>query len=153
MGGIKGQRTKRWTDEENEQLEILAAQKWSGSMIANEIGRTRNSVIAQARKVGVKLQGTNAQSKAASVITKSGEKVYKAVRKRPFIFQGHLAVPKNPVVVKDSKPLRESKPVTLMELAFDGCRWPIEGGLFCNSTQDDASSYCATHRKIAHHRY
>lgn len=46
-----------------------------------------------------------------------------------------------------------TRPVKLLDLALDSCRWPIDNGsatFFCGDTAVAGCSYCAKHRAFAY---
>lgn len=151
----------KWDAEQVARLTELWDLGWSASMIASEMGATRNSIIGKAHRLNLPQRewGTNPKGfylrtakpgKPAPKPKKYADpkaKAAKAVRKPK---------PPKPVPVEFTaaawEPLAWATPTTLEHVT--GCRWPASDpfapvgsvDLFCNCKQLDGKSYCAEHQ-------
>jgi GcrA cell cycle regulator len=89
-----------WTDERIGRLKALWAEGQPASVIAAELGLTRNAVIGKANRL--------------------------KLAKRPH--HNPLTVRRAPARPKPPPPPDTSRLCTLFELSANTCRWPIEGG-------------------------
>lgn len=125
---------RQMTEEKRQRIAELWNQNWPSSKIAEEVGLTRNAVIGAVHRL----------RQRGDIIKSAAEKrQYKPRAKKV------LAIRKN-----IRKPPDLGKPVTLMKLTNQSCRFIVseegaEETLYCNK-QIDRSSYCADHYKICY---
>jgi hypothetical protein len=114
------------------------AEMWNlglpSSVIAEDVGLTRNSVIG-----------------AVYRLRQKGEILIKAEDKRTHVFR-----PKKPLAIRKNipKPPVLGKPVGIMKLTPQSCRYivsdeGVEETLYCNKPIDK-ESYCAEHYKLCY---
>lgn len=108
-------------DQRTARVSTLALDGWSAGSIAVHLGTTRNAIIGHASKKGIQLHGKPTGIKG---------KMHQLIRS-PLMD----ASPNDP-------PLAGSTPTSLLKTT--GCRWPVEGGGFCNGGIH-SKSYCETH--------
>ncbi len=134
-----------WTTGEDETLRELAIKNLSGSQIAAQLNRTRNSVIGRAHRLGIALGGAlrpggralKAKKKAAYA---GAEKVTrKAIKK--------LVEAELPNLIPEAfTPTCEPVPLTNLEEGM--CKWPVgEGGMYCGGHAPLRKPYCAAHNR------
>lgn len=136
-----------WTDEDIEQLRALAADGFSCSLIAAELGggKTRNAVIGKLHRLGIQ------KGKVRMVADRNAQPKVKRDRNR-FV---PSASPLKPLPPEITSPSLEMRTVTLAELDYSHCRWPIgdphkEDFRFCGADKEIDRSYCAFHAGLAY---
>jgi hypothetical protein len=125
--------------------------KLSTGLIADRLGRTKNSVIGRIWRLKL-----------------SGHRSWQPAKCRPRPQRPLASKPEAPIMPPSRKEKSAPKPpqapppeaiwnalegitpVTFMDLETEHCRWPVTGG-FCGCQKDDDSSYCSTHRALASH--
>lgn len=139
-----------WTAAEIDILRRLAAQGMSSTQIGARLGKTRNSIISKSQREGIPLLwGLNRPKKP------TGPR-----KPKMSVMTG---LPTNPDR-KPPQPLPRAsatdadkafgKPVTIMELTADTCRWPIGDPhepdfVYCGAQPVEGCSYCARHQALA----
>jgi len=147
-----------WSEDDNETLRRMAAQRYSGSQIAAELGRTRNAVIGRANRIGIHLISNVGESDrvltAGGVQPKRRERTHRA---RPKILRPFQPVPLDiiPPPVPELKPVPAGDPVTLDQLTRQSCRYiagdPLKvAAPFCGAPRKAGSSYCAAHHRLCY---
>lgn len=135
--------THGWGDKVVERVKTLAADNNSAAQIADQIGKSRASVCAKCRRLGISLHGI--QTNQYSV---PGAEKRPAPPPRKF----------NGVSIKyDARPLQAEPPLTptacLMDLTAGQCKWPIGDPRaadfgFCGRDSGELT-YCRSHHLIA----
>src|ERR1700726_4653216 len=141
-----------WTVERIERLKTLFNEGMTDSMIAADIGASRNTVCGKRSRLGLKRGPDNpvTQRKGRpSRARRAGIKIAPAVhiaRHRTALGQLEPIGFANLRTV-DVVPLG----LTLADLPSNGCKYP-EGDppLFCGHTQAAGSCYCAAHDYLCH---
>lgn len=154
-------RPHRWPDERTAKLRELVAAGLTSRKIAKALGGiSRNGVIGKCRRLGLSLKGEQSNQWTAA------EKPAKPKRPpatrlkpgpRPAGLEqkqaaGALLPPWHVVAAEAWKRLPWSKPVELVNLSPDGCRWPIgehSPYLFCNRFVVNGRPYCCTHNQMS----
>lgn len=117
---------KEWTNEEYQ----FALDMWKSGMTSEKIGlalgRTRNAIIGKMHRM---------QAPPSLVPNKFMVKPKKKV-----------AVPK-PKILKP-KPI-PPEGITLMDLEYGMCKWPMKHGWYCGQAAQMYKPYCIMHWKIA----
>lgn len=158
-----------WTDKRVEMLRRLVdkglpASAISPEMPADEYGTyvSRNSIIGKMKRLGIRSQSADAQAKerGAKQYVPRPRQSY-GPRPTPDIIwarslkSGARLLPhKIEPLPPDPEVLLEPLRVTLMELAHNGCKWPLgnprdESFRYCGLTSEPARPYCAAHWRIS----
>ena len=120
-----------WTTTEDELIIKLWNKGSTSSEIANEVGRSRNSVIGRIhrlRDMGITL-------------SVRGRVVPKKIRpQKPKVEKPKVTKPKVVVGVTLAS--------SLLELRPNQCRWPFET-TFCDADREPGRPYCEHHRKMS----
>lgn len=137
---------KPWTEQDDEALKSMLEAGDSMSEIGNTIGRTRNSVIGRAHRLGIqskKLSGFQPGNKKAS--RTKHKRIFKpAVVAVPAPDANPAAAPENPAPF-----FSPSTPVTFLELEAGRCKWPV-GDLFCGERAIAGKPYCVAHDLVSY---
>ena len=143
-----------WTQDEDAELRRLFGLKWSASQIGNKLGKTKNSVISRARRIGVAIPKntgavqpmdeamrrkvaamvgagrTGREIAAETGLTMSG--VYSCTRRMGLTFARVIDRPP-PVFSTPRAPVEtvphDGEPCAYADLdsLFLKCRWPVDG--------------------------
>jgi len=144
-----------WTRERVEQLQAHISAGLTCSQIANQIGVSRNAVIGKNHRLGI----GPGRPAAAPRQRASGEPGPGTPRTRlrprrmrhtPFA-QALFAEAAEATLV----PVDSSLRCSLLELAHDQCRWPINDPrdrdfAFCGNASIAGFSYCTVHTRMAY---
>jgi GcrA cell cycle regulator len=134
-----------------EKIDVLRA-KWpdhSAREIAMMIGKTRNSVIGKARRLGLGKKENNGPG--ANLVNKPPRP------KRPENKEKNKRVrsqkPKPPTPVVEGKPIGNSTPIGIMKLRSNTCRAPVgydRKGLttYCGCETFSGKPFCPTHCRL-----
>lgn len=131
-----------WTQEMDETLRTMAAEGKTSTWIGAAVGRSRNSVIGRAKRIGVNLlfrspRGTGVVSPIVRIKVPAAKK-----RMAP-------PQPAAPVV-----PDEERVGIPLVELMSYSCRWPVhrdgEEARFCGAHAYSDFPYCLEHARRAY---
>jgi GcrA cell cycle regulator len=140
-----------WTQEQKDTAIRLWREGRSAAFIAGELGATitRNAVIGVMHRLGIASPKANPHSpvwgQPPRLVNSSAPRPYPRTR-RPSRPRLSLVEP-TPI---------QSKPVALLEVAVDDCRWPLNDARdidefrFCGALARSGSSYCAGHHFLAH---
>ncbi|NTS31297.1 hypothetical protein HQ945_08515 [Phyllobacterium sp. BT25] len=164
-----------WTEERVTLLRELLHEGKSGSMIARELGTSRNSVIGKVhrlqKQMGIGLGGSISKSEKctnATVRQKAVQKIAPLVVKptQHRFHSGNLAAKKasrvnDPVLVEAPVVSKlafeaDSLRVLLHELEPRQCKWEVnnapvgEDHLFCGKRTDEGKSWCPYHANLAY---
>jgi hypothetical protein len=125
-----------WTTTEDERIVKLWAEGNSSSVIADIIGRSRNSVIGR-----------------LSRLRKEGQPVEVRGKVLPPVRKPRVPKPKpTPVSANAGKPttttLVGGLVKSLLNLRANQCRWPLDDK-FCDEVREEGRSYCVHHRKLS----
>lgn len=137
---------KPWTQADDDLLRKLH-RKLSTYLIADRLGRTKNSIIGRIWRL-------NLSSHRSWQPEKCRPRPQQARSSKPEVVMQHRkpqSAPKPPQAPPPEsvwQPLEGIQPVLFIDLDHEHCRWPVEGG-YCGCQRSDGSSYCSTHRAIA----
>ena len=125
-----------------DELRALAERGLSAAQIAEAMGATKNQIIGACHRLGVRL----------TYKAPPKPKVVRETRARTRNVTHAPRVRVAPFVVK---PRRRSRPVTLMQLEPQHCRWPIgdpreKSFRFCGDERKDEHPYCGAHFRVAY---
>src|SRR5262249_26981985 len=147
-----------WTEERIEWLKRYHAQGLSCGQIAREMGATRNAVIGKLHRLGLAGPSLTPEQKAARAEASRKERAGRLRQQRQQRAAAHvvelkpreamrraLADPVLPEVVVASP-----NPLTLLEVAYGDCRWPLDGGLYCGNPALEHAPYCIGHCRLAY---
>jgi hypothetical protein len=125
-----------WTTTEDERILKLWAEGNSSSVIADIIGRSRNSVIGRLSRLRKEGQPVEIRGKVMPPVRKP-----RAVQPKPV-----------PAPTETKKPpastLVSGLVKSLLNLRANQCRWPLDDK-FCDEVREDGRSYCVHHRKLS----
>ena len=122
-----------WSSTEVAQLRALQAEQLSASQIGAQLGRTRNAVLGQAHRLGLRIgNGTRGRR-----------------RTRP------LLEPRIPFADGRRRPLGVAHPIEQLDMVT-GCRWPLgEPGAadfrYCGASREWPEAGLVSHRYCARH--
>lgn len=139
-----------WDAEAVERLKALQQSGLSASQIGAELGTSRNSVIGKLKRLGLPVIGRPrlANIKQPGPRRNGGAIVaaLKSMNRKP---------PQLPALTQKQKEYILGKPLTIMELKYDTCRWIITDlpkwseHLYCGNKTVKGLSYCPCHARIA----
>jgi GcrA cell cycle regulator len=139
-----------WNQEQKTAIRLWREGK-SAAFIAGELGATitRNAVIGVMHRLGIGSPKANPHSP----VWGHASRLNGSATPRPYPRTRRPAKPRLSLV--EPLPI-QSKPVALLEVALEDCRWPlndsrdIEEFRFCGAAVRSGSSYCAGHHLLAH---
>ena len=130
-----------WTQEEYNVLRKMAAEAKTTTIIAEVLGRTRNSVIGKAKRLGVRLLGKANHGNSKHPWKKQTKCISERNQVRRIL--------KTKEFVKPVKKER-SKGISIFDIREGQCRW-INGegryGLMCGQIAN-SGSWCKEHNAI-----
>jgi hypothetical protein len=138
---------KQWAAEDDQLLSDLIAAGAPFSIAADKLGRTRNSCIGRAHRLGL-TGGINSRPRTAPRIGPP----------RPAM---RLRVAEPAIVERLEEPVVEDPPhvgidgPTVVSIGFRQCRWPVAeapvigGHIFCGKATTGVSSYCCKHAQMS----
>lgn len=147
-----------WTDERIDALKVLAAQGYSASQIAAQLGGlTRNAICGKLHRLKIALtrppkaprerqgQGGHIARKIRAKSTASGQGLIRLGFTMPVICEEVIDLP------PDTSP----DACTLVKLRENSCRYPMgdpgtEAFRFCGSDKFNGHPYCARHCRIVY---
>ena len=162
-----------------EAVTFLREQRKAGTshtVIANQLsakyGHTlsRNAVIGKCQRLGIEGPSRDAQQ-AAAKINRARMSPSKFLTAAERVMPEAVATRRVVDLIRAEKREAEpsprradpdalaTSPCCLLDLRSASCRWPLNRkaadgqALFCNNDQEDGSSYCGGHRKIAHQHH
>lgn len=142
-----------WSRERIEQLKHCFHAGLTCSQIAREIGVTRNAVIGKMNRMGLSQPRERRQTQRTAKPARAGSKT----RWRPFsvIDQHKLLRDAFPPARVEDVPIHNGRGCTLLELAQDRCRWPINDPgaanfCYCGNEASRDLPYCAGHARLAY---
>jgi GcrA cell cycle regulator len=140
--------------QEDDQLRRLFHQGLSYSQIGKEMGRTRNSCIGRAMRLGfpARIVGVTEKARMERIRDRRDSGV-KSSRKYYQKNRGVLQLPfKQRELPEMEFRVPNIPPVSIMELNDRTCRWPIGDGpfMFCGALPLHEKPYCPFHDRIAH---
>lgn len=145
-----------WSEDENGLLKKLCAEGHSYGFIAAMVGRTRNSVISRADRIGIS-NGRHQTGPARSQIAQLPAPRRKTVA-RGRIRNDAIAVKEFIPTAAESDAADRAIPAaqrrTLLELTAVTCRWPVgDPGspdfFFCGAIPREGMAYCPRHCCVA----
>jgi GcrA cell cycle regulator len=129
----------------------MYAQNWSFAKIAERlIGRSRNSVISRADRIGLPKRGKQGSSGHRRKRVMDGAPTQKIRRKSPFHFVPAVE-PKADLAFTPRAAKVEPLMVLFDDLGTDQCRFAYGEEapyLFCGHPQQPDSSYCPAHHRL-----
>jgi GcrA cell cycle regulator len=145
-----------WSEEDNETLRRMAAQRYSGSQIAAELGRTRSAVLGRANRLGIHLI-SNAGN-VGRVFAPGGQEPKRRERThraRPMVLRPLQPVPLDIIPPPVPEPVPAGDPVTLDQLTRQSCRYIAGDPLkveapFCGAPRKAGSAYCSAHHALCY---
>jgi GcrA cell cycle regulator len=153
-----------WTTERIDQLRSFLTAGLTCSQIAAEIGVTRNAVIGKIHRLGLSPGRPRGRQPAALAQRMRTARTAPALPRPPRSPIAQLlramTKPEAANVVRfpgttESPAVDSMKRCSLLELAGDGCRWPLgDPGKadfgFCGNDSIAGVSYCAGHARLAY---
>jgi len=156
-----------WTTERIQQLQQCVVAGLTCSQIAGEIGVTRNAVIGKLHRLGLSTAGRPGRKPAAlagrmrsaSPTHRAPTRLSRIARLLRAAEAGSAVLPFRAAVEMmetiEMPPVESAKRCALLDLALDGCRWPLgDPGKadfgFCGNHAIAGFSYCAGHARIAY---
>ena len=137
----------KWDEPSVEQLRNGHARGMSAGQMAKLNwfpGCSRNAIIGKLNRLGLLRTGLRCMT-----IIHANAKPKRVPRPRPAQLPAVTDASGFPLL-----PSPDSRPVTLMELRFDSCRFPVGGDgaatLFCAATAREGRPYCPYHCGIAY---
>ena len=134
-----------WSPERVEQLKQCFSAGLTCSQIAREIGVTRNAVIGKMNRMGLSQPRERAPTRRAAKPARP-----RWQRRWPFtvIDQRKLLQDAFPQVRVEEIPIHNGRGCTLLELAQDRCRWPINDPgaanfCYCGNEETSVSHFCS----------
>ena len=138
----------KWTDEHTALIRKLWAEGLTGTQIANQLGRTKNSVIGKAHRLRLTVR-------ASPIVRRSKEK-----KPKPATAEVRELVAKIiPLFDNDPEPVDESAAFTQNPKSIagrlDACQYPSgdpgkPNFKYCGKHTDTGKPYCAHHMKLAY---
>ena len=138
---------KKWEEEDDRRLAEMVASGAPFSIAAYQLGRTRNSCIGRAHRLGL-TGGVNARPRTAPRIGPPRPPAkLRVIEPVPIeaIFAPAID-PVEPAAVDGS---------TILTISHRQCRWAIGEGdvigrhIFCGKATDGVSSYCCRHKRLS----
>lgn len=145
-----------WTPERVDQLRNYVNAGMTCSQIAGEIGVSRNAVIGKLHRLGL------APGRTAAA---PGRERPPRDRRPRFLIQRQMlrevpaGTPRSAepqmAAPAAAAPVESARRCSLLELAEDRCRWPIDDSgetafAFCGNDSIEGLSYCAGHARMAY---
>ena len=144
-----------WSPERIAQLKSCFNAGMSCSQIAREIGVTRNAVIGKMNRMGL----SQPRNPAAAQARRDAKSARPRTRTRWSAFsvadQRTLLREAFPQARVEEIPIHDGRGCTLLELAQDRCRWPIndpgaENFRYCGNEAFAGVPYCTGHARLAY---
>ena len=145
-----------WTEERIETLKKLWTDGLAASQIAAELGGiTRNAVIGKTHRLGLPQRVVAPQPKPwieARVHERTWQRWKRKAAQRavPAVVKPVTGSAINSAI----NSAISANPVTLLELCWHHCRWPVEAPgkpmMYCGAAACAGSSWCAQHYRDAH---
>lgn len=138
-----------WTDDQVNLLRVLHATGNSASIMAKELGRTRNAVISKCHRMGL------ATRKPTITKYKTGIAKTRRTQPRRRADVALRVATTHAVSLPVDEPFEMLQPRTLMELQTGECHYPVGnpfavGFFYCGNAAN--GSYCAHHHRLTHGR-
>lgn len=128
-----------WTDEKIALLRTMWDEGKTSREIAEEIGKSRNAVIGQVHRLGLKKRPRNGEARPFKYIKKGLPVNLRTKSRKDF---------------QDVKTKALGTPVKMVDLLPIHCRWPIGDPKkpdfhFCGADKHEKGPYCAPHSVLA----
>ncbi len=145
-----------WNEQTEHTLTTMWMDGFSATMIAQKLGDvSRSAVIGKVHRMGIKRSPTCKKKRFSK--KKNKKKVVKAA-KGMKIKKTRVARVLRPKFVAHPLPARRldgDRPVTLIHLTKNMCRWPYGDPQktdfhYCGHTSQNGKPYCKAHQHIAH---
>ena len=144
-----------WSSERVEQLKRCFSAGLTCSQIAREIGVTRNAVIGKMNRLGLSQPRNPAvaqarrDAKSARPRSRTRWSAFSVADQRTLLREAF------PQARVEDIPIRDGRGCTLLELAQDRCRWPINDPgaanfCYCGNEASTDLPYCAGHARLAY---
>jgi GcrA cell cycle regulator len=144
-----------WSRERIEQLKRCFSAGLTCSQIAREIGVTRNAVIGKMNRMGL--------SQPRDLLAAQTRRATKPARPRSRTRWSAFSVADQRTLLRDAFPqarveeipIHNGRGCTLLELAQDRCRWPINDPgaanfRYCGNEAFTGLPYCTGHARLAY---
>ena len=132
-----------WTAERIEDLKVRALAGQAASTIAAAFGITRNAVLGKTNRLKIRMGATASTSDRSH----KPKRLYK--RK---LYPGWKPMPAQktlPAAAPRPAQVPSCKPIGLMQLKADSCRYIVDGeglaAMFCGAASEKDRSYCSLH--------
>jgi GcrA cell cycle regulator len=150
-----------WPPSAIERLRALVAKGWTYSMIALELGMTRNAVIGKANRLGLCIPRPKPKPARGRIRARK-----RRLRTKPQPQEATVIVMPPPPRPEPVHPEHSSKgllggPCTIMDLDRHRCRWPLwdhvsrvpfSEQFYCGEATAAAGlPYCGEHTRMAYH--
>lgn len=139
-----------WTEKETKLLQSLWAKGYSASRCAEEIKRSRNSIISKVHRMGLTDHGEVKRRKPRKKPLKSTRNTTEGLKDK---FYYNPTISQTPIN-KEPFQAKDHIPVSLDDLTTQSCRWPLDdvdgnhvGYCGCKKT---GIAYCDHHAQIAY---
>lgn len=137
-----------WTDARLDRLSAAWLDGQSSSVIADELGTTRNSVMSQVSRLG--LLGARRKTPASRMSRggKNGNIVKRVQARQKVDFKAAAKKIADEIAAAESEPIGPR--VSITQLTDSTCRWPYgdplsESFCYCGSLTKSESPYCGFH--------
>lgn len=146
-----------WTDERVELLRKRWSEGHSGSVIGDELGVSRCSVLGKAFRLGLPSRNPSVRAHSKRRTKASKSPWFKQMAERP---EAPKREPKrtykigpDPWTPRDVEEIPEADRVSLLDLTDKHCRYPFGEGrdiAFCGRDRVPGVSYCASHARTCY---
>lgn len=147
----------QWSEALEARLADLWMQGVSGSLIAEQIGKTRSAVMGKVNRLGLPMRKTETSvtpTRKPRAPRAKKPKVQRPPSPETLARLAVIAARQVTVPVADMAiPLEQRK--TLLELTPSCCKWPVgdpaqEGFFFCGGVAEMSGPYCPAHARRAY---
>lgn len=144
-----------WSPERVEQLKRCFSAGLTCSQIAREIGVTRNAVIGKMNRMGLSQPRDPAVAQARRDARSTRPRSRRIWSAFTVADQRTLLRDAFPQVRVEEIPIHGGRGCTLLELAQDRCRWPINDPgaanfCYCGNEAFTGLPYCTGHARLAY---
>lgn len=132
-----------WTDTAIESLKAKVAERLPASVIAADLGVSRNAIIGKAHRLGLAMGRPNVVKRQRS----PEFRVRKRESQRRPEYRLHRQERERDAAIR-CEPEPNARNLTVLELEANDCHWPVTGDhpfLFCGHPIVEGKPYCAHH--------